>query len=50
MAGVPARQIGWMSKFGERVPLPLEGRGEYACPHTGDRYVLSGGSLSVASR
>ena len=50
MAGVPARQIGWMSKFGERVPLPLEGNGEHACPHTGDRYVLSGGSLSVAPR
>ncbi|MBM4100120.1 MAG: N-acetyltransferase, partial [Planctomycetes bacterium] len=27
MAGVPARQIGWMSKFGERVPLALDGRG-----------------------
>jgi UDP-2-acetamido-3-amino-2,3-dideoxy-glucuronate N-acetyltransferase len=22
MAGVPARQIGWMSRFGERLPLP----------------------------
>jgi UDP-2-acetamido-3-amino-2,3-dideoxy-glucuronate N-acetyltransferase len=45
MAGVPARQIGWMSAFGERVPLPLSGAGEYACPHTGDRYRLAGGSL-----
>jgi UDP-2-acetamido-3-amino-2,3-dideoxy-glucuronate N-acetyltransferase len=45
MAGVPARQIGWMSAFGERVPLPLSGSGEYACPHTGDRYRLAGESL-----
>ena len=26
MAGVPARQIGWMSEHGERLPLPLHGR------------------------
>jgi UDP-2-acetamido-3-amino-2,3-dideoxy-glucuronate N-acetyltransferase len=48
MAGVPARQIGWMSKFGERVPLPLEGRGSWTCPSTGDRYLLEGSALSVA--
>jgi UDP-2-acetamido-3-amino-2,3-dideoxy-glucuronate N-acetyltransferase len=45
MAGVPARQIGWMSAFGERVPLPLSGAGEYACPHTRDRYRLAGAEL-----
>jgi UDP-2-acetamido-3-amino-2,3-dideoxy-glucuronate N-acetyltransferase len=46
MAGVPARQIGWMSAFGERVPLPLEGSGEHRCPQTGDRYVLAGSRLT----
>jgi UDP-2-acetamido-3-amino-2,3-dideoxy-glucuronate N-acetyltransferase len=40
MAGVPARQKGWMSRFGERLDLPLSGTGEAVCPHTGDRYVL----------
>lgn len=40
MAGVPARQKGWMSRFGERLDLPLSGKGEAVCPHTGDRYVL----------
>ncbi|AHZ84214.1 UDP-2-acetamido-3-amino-2, 3-dideoxy-D-glucuronate N-acetyltransferase [Bdellovibrio bacteriovorus] len=45
MAGVPARQIGWMSKFGERVALPLRGSGEYQCPNTGDIYRLSGDLL-----
>ncbi|MCB1746345.1 MAG: N-acetyltransferase, partial [Gammaproteobacteria bacterium] len=38
MAGVPARQIGWMSRFGERLDLPLEGDGEATCEHTGERY------------
>lgn len=42
MAGVPARQIGWMSRFGDRIDLPLSGSGEYICPHTGDRYELDG--------
>ena len=32
MAGVPARQIGWMSRHGERLDLPLDGDGEAACP------------------
>jgi UDP-2-acetamido-3-amino-2,3-dideoxy-glucuronate N-acetyltransferase len=46
MAGVPARQIGWMSAFGERVPLPLAGTGEHRCSHTGDRYELAGALLT----
>lgn len=46
IAGVPGRQIGWMSRFGERIDLPLEGSGEYKCPHTGDLYKLNGKSLS----
>lgn len=46
MVGVPARQIGWMSEFGEQFDLPLEGRGEITCPHTGARYVLSGNTLN----
>jgi len=46
MAGVPARQIGWMSRYGERIPLPLSGAGEFTCPHTGHRYVLKGDHLS----
>lgn len=45
MAGVPARQMGWMSAHGERVALPLEGDGEWCCPHSGDRYHLSGDQL-----
>jgi UDP-2-acetamido-3-amino-2,3-dideoxy-glucuronate N-acetyltransferase len=45
MVGVPARQVGWMSEYGERLTLPLEGEGEDVCPHTGVRYVLKGNVL-----
>ncbi|QFR33426.1 acyltransferase [Ancylobacter sp. TS-1] len=46
MVGVPARQIGWMSAYGEQIDLPLNGEGVYTCPHTGDRYRLSGGAMT----
>jgi UDP-2-acetamido-3-amino-2,3-dideoxy-glucuronate N-acetyltransferase len=49
MAGVPARQIGWISRFGERLPLPLAGNGEAVCPHTGEFYRLQDGVCSLAS-
>ena len=41
-AGVPAKQIGWMSKFGKRIELPLIGNAKYTCPYTGDIYELKG--------
>ena len=47
MLGVPARQVGWMSRFGERLPLGLEGHGQAVCPHTGDTYVLDDGVLRL---
>lgn len=40
IVGVPAKQIGWMSAYGERVDLPLEGSGLWTCPHSGDIYRL----------
>ena len=49
MAGVPARQIGWMSRHGERLPLPLTGAGAARCPHTGDTYLLEGGVCLLTS-
>lgn len=48
MVGVPARQVGWMSRYGERLALPLTGDGEVTCPHTGDRYVLRNGACTLA--
>jgi UDP-2-acetamido-3-amino-2,3-dideoxy-glucuronate N-acetyltransferase len=47
MAGVPARQIGWMSAHGERLDLPLSGSGTATCPATGTRYHLEQGTLSA---
>lgn len=46
MVGVPAKQIGWMSEFGEQLDLPLEGEGEAICTHTGARYVLNGKKIT----
>jgi len=45
MVGVPAKQIGWMSEFGEKLDLPLEGDCETTCKHTGHTYQLLGGTL-----
>jgi UDP-2-acetamido-3-amino-2,3-dideoxy-glucuronate N-acetyltransferase len=47
VVGVPAKQIGWMSQFGEQIPLALEGDGDYLCPHSGQRYRLQDGDLSA---
>lgn len=47
MAGVPARHIGWMGRYGERLALPLDGDGETICPHTGERYVLRDGVCTL---
>ena len=47
MAGVPGRQIGWMSRHGERIELPLEGDGQFVCPHTGDAYTLRDGTMTL---
>jgi UDP-2-acetamido-3-amino-2,3-dideoxy-glucuronate N-acetyltransferase len=46
VVGVPARQVGWISEFGERLELPLQGEGEAVCRHTGARYFLRGSVLS----
>lgn len=45
MVGTPARQVGWISAFGERLDLPLSGTGTTVCSDTGDRYVLCEGRV-----
>ncbi|MCS6237832.1 N-acetyltransferase [Shewanella baltica] len=45
MVGVPAKQIGWMSKYGEQLDLPLNGDAEVTCTHTGEKYLLNQGNL-----
>jgi UDP-2-acetamido-3-amino-2,3-dideoxy-glucuronate N-acetyltransferase len=52
VVGVPARRIGWMSRHGERLALPARAQGGQplyaACPATGERYALSGETLTLA--
>ena len=45
VVGVPARRIGWMSRHGERLGLPVRGEGEAVCPATAERYRLDGDVL-----
>ena len=50
VVGVPARRVGWMSRHGDRLALPASGDAEdltAACPSTGERYRLQGGTLSL---
>lgn len=49
MVGVPAKQIGWMSEFGEQLDLPLQGSAEAVCSHSGQRYVLTDTQLNRVS-
>lgn len=46
MAGVPAKQIGWMSRYGVRLSLPLLGDSEVNCPTTGEIYYLINGKIT----
>lgn len=47
MVGVPAKQIGWISKYGEQLDLPLLGNGTAKCVHTGEVYQLENGFVST---
>lgn len=49
MVGVPAKQIGWMSEYGEQLDLPIKGEGAIICEHTGDQYQLKNDQLVKVS-
>jgi UDP-2-acetamido-3-amino-2,3-dideoxy-glucuronate N-acetyltransferase len=49
VVGVPARRIGWMSRHGERLALPVMGQGEATCPAMGETYRLQGHTLTCNS-
>ena len=46
VAGVPAKQIGWMSEHGERLDIPLTGDAIVICEHTKTKYILCGENLT----
>lgn len=43
VVGVPAKQIGWMSRHGARLDLPMTGNAQTTCPETGENYELVAG-------
>lgn len=45
VVGVPAKQVGWMSEYGEKIPFPLDGEGQYECPHSQKVYKLSNNQI-----
>lgn len=47
MVGNPSKQIGWMSEYGERLDLPLQGEAKTTCPHTKMQYQLKASSVYV---
>lgn len=49
MVGVPAKQIGWMSEYGEKLDLPIQGNGQTLCKHSGQTYHLKGDTLTVGN-
>ena len=50
MVGVPAKQIGWVSKYGEKLDLPLSGEATAQCPHTGKIYRLTENNLECITK
>ena len=49
VVGVPSRQIGWMSEYGERLQLPIDGKKDIItakCSATGLVYQLNGKCLT----
>jgi UDP-2-acetamido-3-amino-2,3-dideoxy-glucuronate N-acetyltransferase len=49
IAGVPGKQIGWMSRHGERLRLPLSGAADDWRPATGDKYTVNGTTVTCVA-
>lgn len=49
VVGNPARQVGWMSAYGEQLELPLTGNASSICEHTGELYRLNGSKVKRQS-
>ena len=46
LVGIPARQIGWISAYGDRLDLPLIGNGQYFHKNQNLQYTLQDDNLS----
>ena len=49
MVGVPAKQVGWMSEYGEKLDLPLKGNADTICKHTNQKYQLKDEKVFLVS-
>jgi UDP-2-acetamido-3-amino-2,3-dideoxy-glucuronate N-acetyltransferase len=47
MVGVPALQKGWISKLGNKITLPLKGKGKFVCSKTSEVYKLTNNFLKI---
>jgi UDP-2-acetamido-3-amino-2,3-dideoxy-glucuronate N-acetyltransferase len=47
MAGVPAKHIGWISEYGEKLDLPLKGSAEALCKNSNKKYQLKDDFVSL---
>jgi UDP-2-acetamido-3-amino-2,3-dideoxy-glucuronate N-acetyltransferase len=50
MVGTPARQIGWVSEFGEKLDLPLNGNKEVKCMKSNQKYKLTDSVLKKITK
>lgn len=47
--GVPSKQVGWISKHGVRLKLPLTGNDEAYCELSGEKYQLNGSVVKAVN-
>ena len=47
MVGVPGKQVGWMSEYGEKLDLSVRGNGETICKHTNKKYLLKDDKVTL---
>lgn len=47
VGGVPARVMGWISRHGDKLDLPVDGDGDASCPATGERYRMADGRVTL---
>ena len=49
IVGVPGKQIGWVSEYGEKLDLPISGNAQTICKQTSKKYQLKDSKVSVIS-
>ena len=50
VVGSPAKQIGWIGEYGEKLDIPLSGNMETICQKTNEKYILKGSILSKCKK